>query len=143
MGRLGLSVRSTGGGDGLFVASAARARHRGRCANTILVKIDQVGTLTETRETVALALSNGSAAVNSQPFSEIADSTVGDRAVAAGCGLIVDYDRRRAVPHRPHCQVQPAHVNGRGIMMECTPAPDGIAVSQGGGATNPRRRKRL
>ena len=85
---LGARVRLVG--DDLFVTSAARL---GRgiaegAANAILVKVNQVGTLTETLETVSLALCNGFAAVISHRSGETEDTTIADLAVATGCGLI-------------------------------------------------------
>ncbi len=58
------------------------------CLTTILVKLNQVGTLTETLETVSLALRNGFAAVISHRSGETEVTTIADLAVATGCGLI-------------------------------------------------------
>ena len=85
---LGTRVRLVG--DDLFVTSAARL---GRgiaegAGNAILVKLNQVGTLTETLETVTLALRSGFAAVISHRSGETEDTTIADLAVATGCGLI-------------------------------------------------------
>ena len=77
-------------GDDLFVTSAARLG-RGiadSAANAILVKVNQVGTLTETLETVSLALQSGFGAVMSHRSGETEDTTIADLAVATGCGLI-------------------------------------------------------
>ena len=85
---LGARVRLVG--DDLFVTSAARLG-RGMAegaANAILVKLNQVGTLTETLETVSLALGNGFAAIVSHRSGETEDTTIADLAVATGCGLI-------------------------------------------------------
>ena len=85
---LGARVRLVG--DDLFVTDAARL---GRgiadgAANAVLVKLNQVGTLTETLETVSLALRHGFAAVISHRSGETEDTTIADLAVATGCGLI-------------------------------------------------------
>ena len=85
---LGARVRLVG--DDLFVTNAARL---GRgiaegAANAILVKVNQVGTLTETLETVTLALRGGFAAVMSHRSGETEDTTIADLAVATGCGQI-------------------------------------------------------
>ena len=77
-------------GDDLFVTGAARL---GRgiaegAANAILVKPNQVGTLTETLETVALASRQGFAAIVSHRSGETEDTTIADLAVATGCGQI-------------------------------------------------------
>ncbi len=85
---LGARIRLVG--DDLFVTSAARL---GRgiadgAGNAVLVKPNQVGTLTETLETVSLALGNGFAAVISHRSGETEDTTIADLAVATGCGQI-------------------------------------------------------
>ena len=85
---LGARIRLVG--DDLFVTSAARL---GRgiaegAANAILVKVNQVGTLTEMLETVALALRSGFGAVMSHRSGETEDTTIADLAVATGCGQI-------------------------------------------------------
>ena len=85
---LGARIRLVG--DDLFVTSAARL---GRgiavgAANAILVKVNQVGTLTETLETVSLALRSGFGAVMSHRSGETEDTTIADLAVATGCGQI-------------------------------------------------------
>ena len=77
-------------GDDLFVTSVERLR-RGIAegvANAILVKVNQIGTLTETLETIALARSNGYAAVISHRSGETEDTTIADLAVATGTGQI-------------------------------------------------------
>ena len=85
---LGSRIRLVG--DDLFVTGAARL---GRgiadgAANAILVKPNQVGTLTETLETVSLAMRRGFAAVVSHRSGETEDTTIADLAVATGCGQI-------------------------------------------------------
>ena len=77
-------------GDDLFVTGAARL---GRgiaegAANAILVKPNQVGTLTETLETVSLAMRRGFAAIVSHRSGETEDTAIADLAVATGCGQI-------------------------------------------------------
>jgi len=77
-------------GDDLFVTNAQRLR-RGideRCANAVLVKVNQIGTLTETLETMALAEANGYASVMSHRSGESEDATIADLAVATNCGQI-------------------------------------------------------
>ena len=85
---LGARIRLVG--DDLFATSAARL---GRgiadgAANAVLVKVNQVGTLTETLETVSLALRQGYAAIVSHRSGETEDTTIADLAVATGCGQI-------------------------------------------------------
>jgi enolase len=77
-------------GDDLFVTSPARLRHgieRG-VANSVLVKVNQVGTLTETLEVIALARSAGYRPVISARSGETEDTTIADLAVATGAGQI-------------------------------------------------------
>src|SRR5207244_12996915 len=77
-------------GDDLFVTNVERLR-RGieeRVANAVLVKVNQIGTLTETLETIALARENGYAAVMSHRSGETEDTTIADLAVATGVGEI-------------------------------------------------------
>jgi enolase len=77
-------------GDDVFVTNVERL---GRgietgVANSILVKVNQIGTLTETMNTVALATSNGYTAVMSHRSGETEDVTIADLAVATNCGQI-------------------------------------------------------
>lgn len=77
-------------GDDLFVTSTERlARGIGAgAANSILVKVNQVGTLTETLECIELARSHRYTAVVSHRSGETEDTTIADLAVAANCGQI-------------------------------------------------------
>jgi enolase len=86
--RLGDRVQVVG--DDLFVTSAARLT-RGielGVANSILVKVNQIGTLTETLQAVQTAMSAGYTAVMSHRSGETEDVTIADLAVATGCGQI-------------------------------------------------------
>jgi enolase len=77
-------------GDDLFVTNPERLQQgieRG-VANSILVKVNQIGTLTETIEAVRLAQSNGYSAVMSHRSGETEDATIADLAVALGTGQI-------------------------------------------------------
>src|SRR4051794_35809019 len=77
-------------GDDLFVTNPERLR-RGidaGVANSILVKVNQIGTLTETIEAVRLARANGYTAVISHRSGETEDSTIADLAVATNAGQI-------------------------------------------------------
>jgi enolase len=77
-------------GDDLFVTNVERLR-RGidaGVANSILVKVNQIGTLTETLETVDLATRNAYTAVMSHRSGETEDTTIADLAVATNCGQI-------------------------------------------------------
>jgi enolase len=86
----GLGERVQLVGDDLFVTNPARLREgieRG-VGNSILVKVNQIGTLTETIEAVRLAQENGYTAVMSHRSGETEDATIADLAVALGTGQI-------------------------------------------------------
>jgi enolase len=77
-------------GDDVFVTNVERLR-RGidvGVANSILVKVNQIGTLTETLDTVGLASAAGYTSVMSHRSGETEDSTIADLAVATNCGQI-------------------------------------------------------
>jgi enolase len=77
-------------GDDLFVTNPTRLQQgidRG-VGNSILVKVNQIGTLTETIEAVRLAQANGYSAVMSHRSGETEDATIADLAVALGTGQI-------------------------------------------------------
>jgi enolase len=77
-------------GDDLFVTNATRLADglRDGIANSILVKVNQIGTLTETIAAVRLAQSSGYTAVMSHRSGETEDATIADLAVALDCGQI-------------------------------------------------------
>ena len=77
-------------GDDLFVTNETRLADgiRDGIANSILVKVNQIGTLTETVNAVRLAQSSGYTAVMSHRSGETEDSTIADLAVALSCGQI-------------------------------------------------------
>ncbi len=77
-------------GDDLFVTNVRRLRMgiERSTANSILVKVNQIGSLTETLDTVALATQHGYSAVMSHRSGETEDSTIADLAVATNCGQI-------------------------------------------------------
>jgi enolase len=77
-------------GDDLFVTNVKRLQ-KGidtGTANSILIKVNQIGTLTETLAAIDLARSNGYTAVMSHRSGETEDTTIADLAVATGCGQI-------------------------------------------------------
>ncbi|MEK6555471.1 MAG: phosphopyruvate hydratase, partial [Bdellovibrionota bacterium] len=77
-------------GDDLFVTNPARLS-RGieeKSANSILVKVNQIGTLTETRRAVEMALKANFHAVMSHRSGETEDTTIADLAVGLGCQQI-------------------------------------------------------
>ncbi|HEY4280591.1 MAG TPA: phosphopyruvate hydratase [Conexibacter sp.] len=86
--RLGSRIQLVG--DDLFVTNTQRLK-RGidaGVANSILIKVNQIGTLTETLDAIKLARENGYSAVMSHRSGETEDVTIADLAVATGCGQI-------------------------------------------------------
>ncbi len=77
-------------GDDLFVTNTGRLERgiRDGIANSILVKVNQIGTLTETLEAVDMAHAAGYTAVMSHRSGETEDTTIADLAVATNCGQI-------------------------------------------------------
>jgi len=77
-------------GDDLFVTNVARLKDgiEKHIANAILVKVNQIGTLTETLDAVGMAQQAGYAAVMSHRSGETEDATIADLAVATNCGQI-------------------------------------------------------
>ncbi len=77
-------------GDDLFVTNVKRLQQGigDGIANSILVKVNQIGSLTETIDAVRLAQTNGYTAVMSHRSGETEDSTIADLAVALSCGQI-------------------------------------------------------
>jgi enolase len=86
--RVGANVQLVG--DDLFVTNTERLR-RGidsGVANSILIKVNQIGTLTETLAAIRMAEEAGYTAVMSHRSGETEDTTIADLAVATGCGQI-------------------------------------------------------
>ena len=77
-------------GDDIFVTNVVRLRHgiEGGIANSILIKLNQIGTLTETLETMATARRAGYSTVISHRSGETEDTFIADLAVATGAGQI-------------------------------------------------------
>jgi len=77
-------------GDDLYVTNTERLK-RGiaeKCGNSILVKVNQIGTLTETLDAVQMAMRNKFTAILSHRSGETEDTTIADLAVATNCGQI-------------------------------------------------------
>ena len=77
-------------GDDVFVTNVTRLREgieRG-VANSILIKVNQIGTLTETLEAIDVATESGYSSVMSHRSGETEDTTIADLAVATGVGMI-------------------------------------------------------
>ncbi|MCC7250880.1 MAG: phosphopyruvate hydratase, partial [Hyphomicrobium sp.] len=77
-------------GDDLFVTNTERLSQgiKTATANAILVKVNQIGTLTETLDAVSMAQRAGYTAVMSHRSGETEDATIADLAVATNCGQI-------------------------------------------------------
>jgi enolase len=77
-------------GDDLFVTNIERLKRgiESRTANSILIKVNQIGTLTETLEAVRMATQSGYSSVISHRSGETEDTTIADLAVAWGVGQI-------------------------------------------------------
>jgi enolase len=86
--RLGNSTQLVG--DDLFVTNPSFLERgiRGGCANSILVKVNQIGTLTETFAAVDMAQANNYSAVLSHRSGETEDTTIADISVSTNCGQI-------------------------------------------------------
>ena len=87
-GALGSRIQLVG--DDLFVTNTERLERgiQAGAANAVLVKVNQIGTLTETLDTVSLATRSGYASVMSHRSGETEDTTIADLAVATNCGQI-------------------------------------------------------
>ncbi len=111
-------------GDDLFVTNTERLK-RGidsGVGNSILIKVNQIGTLTETLAAIDMAREAGYTAVMSHRSGETEDTTIADLAVATG--LRADQDRR-AVALGPRGQVQPAAAHRGGPRRRRRPTPAG------------------
>jgi len=77
-------------GDDLFVTNTQRLKRgiEAGVGNSILIKVNQIGTLTETLDAIATARAAGYSAVMSHRSGETEDTTIADLAVATGCGQI-------------------------------------------------------
>jgi enolase len=86
--RIGAGVQLVG--DDLFVTNTKRLRRgiESGVGNSILIKVNQIGTLSETLDAIAMAREAGYTAVMSHRSGETEDVTIADLAVATGCGQI-------------------------------------------------------
>lgn len=77
-------------GDDLFVTNVERLKKgiKQKCANAILIKVNQIGSLTETVEAIKLAQKNGYGVIVSHRSGETEDTFIADLAVGLGCGQI-------------------------------------------------------
>ena len=79
-------------------------------ANSILIKVNQIGTLTETFEAIEMAKRAGYTAVVSHRSGETEDATIADIAVATNAGQI---KTGLHVTYRPYCEIQPTSSHRR------------------------------
>ena len=93
-------------GDDLFVTNVKRLQQGidKSIANGLLVKVNQIGTITETINAVTLAQHNGYNTIMSHRSGETEDTTIAD--LGGGPELRTDQNRF-SQPHRPDCQIQP------------------------------------
>jgi enolase len=77
-------------GDDLFVTNVNRLRKgiEDKLANSILVKVNQIGTLTETLDTIEMAHKSGFTTIMSHRSGETEDTTIADLSVATNCSQI-------------------------------------------------------
>ena len=122
-------------GDDLFVTNVARLADgiNDGIANSILIKVNQIGTLTETLAAVEMAHKAGYTAVMSHRSGETEDATIADLAVATNCGQIKTGSLARVRPHR-QVQSAPAHRGGTWARRP----PCGTGGLQGPGLIRPR-----
>ncbi len=94
-------------GDDLFVTNTERLQRGidGGVANSILIKVNQIGTLTETIEAIQLAHRNGYSSISSHRSGETEDSTIADLAVALSTGQIKTGSAHEAIvwPNTTNC----------------------------------------
>ena len=77
-------------GDDLFVTNVDFVRRgiKEKAANSVLIKVNQIGTLTETLDTIRLAQTNGYTTMVSHRSGETEDTTIADLSVAVNAGMI-------------------------------------------------------
>ncbi len=77
-------------GDDLFVTNTSRLARgiENKCANSILIKLNQIGSISETLEAIKMAKMSGYTAIASHRSGETEDTTIADLAVALNCGQI-------------------------------------------------------
>lgn len=86
--RLGNRIQLVG--DDIFVTNVKRLQRgiESRCANSILIKVNQIGTMSETLDTIELAKTHGYTCVVSHRSGETEDTTIADLTVGLNCGQI-------------------------------------------------------
>ena len=77
-------------GDDLFVTNTVRLQKgiKEQCGNSILIKLNQIGTISETLDAIKLAQENGYTTISSHRSGETEDTTIADIAVAVNAGQI-------------------------------------------------------
>ena len=102
-------------GDDLFVTNVERVKMglEKHVANAVLIKVNQIGTLTETLDTMQLANRAGYTTIVSHRSGETEDTTIADLVVGLNAGQI---KTGAPSPHRPRLQVQPAAAHRGGAL---------------------------
>ncbi len=146
--RLGARLQIVG--DDLFVTSAERLSRgiKEGVANAILVKVNQIGSLTETLETVELAKGAGYGMVMSHRSGETEDTTIADIAVATNCGQIKTGSLSRSERIAKYNQLLrieeelgPAALYGARALQAKAPAASAGSAAGGSESRKPQRRK--
>ncbi len=120
-------------GDDLFVTNVERLRRgiEAGVANSILIKVNQIGSLTETLDTVALATRHRYTSVMSHRSGETEDTTIADLAVATNCGQIKTGAPARSDRVAKYNQLLRIEED----LGEAAAFPGGAALSRHGGST--------
>ncbi len=115
-------------GDDIFVTNETRLARgiEAKVANAILIKVNQIGTLSETLDTMARAARASYASVMSHRSGETEDTTIADLAVATGCGQIKTGAPARSDRVAKYNQL--LRIEGEPGRQRPLPRPDGLRV---------------
>ena len=119
--------------DDLFVTNVKYLQKviNNRCANSILIKVNQIGTLTETLDAIALAQRNGYTTIISHRSGETEDTTIADIAVATNSGQIKTGSLSRSDRIAKYNQLLRIEEElGEGIEVVTQTFPDGSAFME-------------
>ena len=129
-------------GDDFFVTNTDRLSKgiEMGAANAILIKVNQIGTVTETLDAIKMAQKAGYGVISSHRSGETEDSFIADLAVGTGAGQI---KTGSALSHRPHRQVQPVDAHRGATRQEGeVPGQDPLRTLQRHAAGPGKRRAR-
>ena len=116
-------------GDDVFVTNPAilkKGIDEG-IGNALLVKVNQIGTITETLDAMAIATNAGYRCVSSHRSGETEDSTIADLAVGTAAGPDQD---RLGIAQRSRREIQPAAAHRRGARQRPRSTPGALAIKQ-------------